>query len=306
VSRFDYAFTIPAAFAQVELVPAAWLSLSASARVDAHSEYGTFVNPRVSALFRAPSEAGERWTARASIGTGVFTPTPFTEETEVTGLTPLLPLAGVDVERATTASLDVGGPVGPLEVNATVFGSIVRDPLAALDVPPATSGDIMRLRLVNATEPTRTAGSELLARYVAEPWHVTASYTFIRATEHDPDAGARRTTPLVPRHAVGLVGMYEQEGRGRMGLELYYTGRQALEHNPYRATSLPYLILGALVERQVGPARLFINFENLTDVRQTRTDPLVLPARGRGGRWTTDAWTELGGRTINGGVRLAL
>jgi iron complex outermembrane receptor protein len=47
-----------------------------------------------------------------------------------------------------------------------------------------------------------------------------------------------------------------------------------------------------------------VNFENLTNVRQTRWDPLVLPARGRGGRWTTDAWTELAGRTVNGGVRV--
>ena len=40
-------------------------------------------------------------------------------------------------------------------------------------------------------------------------------------------------------------------------------------------------------------------------VRQTRYDSLVLPSRGRGGRWTTDAWTELAGFTVNGGVRFA-
>jgi iron complex outermembrane receptor protein len=39
-------------------------------------------------------------------------------------------------------------------------------------------------------------------------------------------------------------------------------------------------------------------------VRQTRFDPLVLPARGPGGRWTTDAWTDLAGFTMNAGVRL--
>ena len=47
-----------------------------------------------------------------------------------------------------------------------------------------------------------------------------------------------------------------------------------------------------------------MNLENLTNVRQTRHDPLLLPARGPGGRWTTDAWTELTGFTVNGGVRL--
>ena len=43
-----------------------------------------------------------------------------------------------------------------------------------------------------------------------------------------------------------------------------------------------------------------------SDVRQTRFDPLVRPTRGAGGgRWMTDAWTELAGRTFNGGVRWA-
>jgi iron complex outermembrane receptor protein len=104
-----------------------------------------------------------------------------------------------------------------------------------------------------------------------------------------------------------MVASLEQEGVSRLGLELYYTGRQPLEDNPYRSASEPYVILGLLVERVVataaGSARLFLNAENLTNVRQTRFDALSLPSRGEGGRWTTDVWTELAGRVINGGVR---
>jgi hypothetical protein len=79
----------------------------------------------------------------------------------------------------------------------------------------------------------------------------------------------------------------DPRGAGARRRGLCYTGRQALEDNPFRSWSRPYLIVGALVERHVGQARLFVNFENLTNVRQTRWDPLVLPACGRGGRWTT-------------------
>jgi iron complex outermembrane receptor protein len=114
--------------------------------------------------------------------------------------------------------------------------------------------------------------------------------------------------PLTPRHAAGVVAAVEQEGRGRVGLELYYTGRQSLADNPYRRASRPYLVAGLLGERafatRAGAARVFVNLENLTGVRQTRFDPLVLPARGPGGRWTTDAWTDLAGFTMNAGVRL--
>ena len=305
VAGFDYRFDTRSAFAQAEVVPVRWLVVSATGRVDDHGEYGTLVNPRVSALLRAPWEGPlAEWTARASAGTGTFTPSPFTEETEVVGLSRLLPLSGLRVERATTRSLDVGGPVGPVEVNATLFASEVRDPVVARESGGGTGPTT--LSLDNAPRPTRTAGGELLARYVAGPWHATATYTRIRATQYDVEASRRVDVPLVPRHAVGVVGMYELEERGRLGVELYYTGRQALEYNPYREESPSYLIVGALVEHRVGRARLFLNLENLTDVRQTRYDPLVLPVRGRGGRWTTDAWTELSGRTVNGGVRLAL
>jgi iron complex outermembrane receptor protein len=116
--------------------------------------------------------------------------------------------------------------------------------------------------------------------------------------------GRRHDVPLTPRHSAGVVGMWEEEDVGRVGVEWYYTGRQALEENPYRATSEPYSVLGVLAEKQVGPLRLFINLENLTGVRQTRWDPVLRPTRATDGRWTVDAWAPLEGRNINGGLRV--
>jgi iron complex outermembrane receptor protein len=98
--------------------------------------------------------------------------------------------------------------------------------------------------------------------------------------------------------------MWEREDAGRLGVEWYYTGAQRLDENPYRRDSAPYMILGLLGERQIGPVRLFVNGENLTGVRQSRRDPLLLPARAPDGRWTVDGWAPLDGRTVNGGVRL--
>jgi iron complex outermembrane receptor protein len=59
-----------------------------------------------------------------------------------------------------------------------------------------------------------------------------------------------------------------------------------------------------MVEQRVGPFGFFFNAENFTDVRQTRWNPLLRPARGADGRWTVDAWAPLEGRVLNGGVRL--
>ena len=297
VTGFDYGFVVPSAFVQGDVQLAHGLSVLASARLDAHDEYGLFVNPRVSALARI----GGDWAARLSVGTASFAPTPFTEETEVTGLSAVAPPAGLSDERALSASLDVGGTAGSLELSAAVFGAVIRNPVAARLQPGA-----VRLALVNADEPTRTHGMDLLARWVAGPLRVTATYQYQRSTELDADVGGRRETPLTPRHAAGLVAAWEREGQTRAGVELYYTGAQALDDNPYRATSAPYFITGFLVEHRLGRARIFLNAENLSNVRLSRYHSLVLPAPGRGGRWTTDAWTELSGRTLNGGVRLQL
>jgi iron complex outermembrane receptor protein len=63
------------------------------------------------------------------------------------------------------------------------------------------------------------------------------------------------------------------------------------------------VIVGMLVEKRVGLARLFLNAENITNVRQSKSDSLLRPARGVDGRWTVDAWAPVDGRAINGGVR---
>ena len=92
----------------------------------------------------------------------------------------------------------------------------------------------------------------------------------------------------------------------RAGMEFYYTGSQWLDDDPYRERSKPFLYIGALVERAFGSAKLFVNAENLLDVRQTDWDRLVRPFMGRGGRWTNDVWAPLDGFVVNAGVRWSL
>jgi iron complex outermembrane receptor protein len=296
VAGFDYTFTTPGAFAQGTFDVTDRLALTASTRLDHHSTYGTQLAPRLSALVRARPG----WSVRASVGAGYFAPTPFTEETEALGLTPLEPLTGLRAERAWSGSLDVGGTLGAVEVNGTLFGSEIRHPVGLRDV----AGQPGRVELVNLAGATRTAGGELLVRWKPEPFHVTGSYTYVHSREDDPETGARRIVPLTPRHQAGIVAAWELEDRARAAVEVYYTGPQSLDDNPYRITSRPYVHVGLMVERRVGPARVFVNAENLLGYRQTRYDPLVLAARGSGGRWTTDVWGPLEGRVANVGVRL--
>ena len=296
LAGFDYTFTTPAAFSQYDITPAPWTTISVSGRVDAHSEYGTLASPRLAVLLRAPGG----WSARLSGGGGFFAPTPFTEETEVIGLARLAPLSGLDAERARSAAVDVGRVRGSVELRGSLFGSRVERAIALRE---GAGGE---LAFVNARGVTRTGGGELLARLTPEPFEVTATYTYVRSTEEDEDGVGRRPVPLTPRHSVGIVGALEEEGRSRVGIELYYTGEQPLVDNPYRTVSKPYVLFGVLVERRIGWAQLFMNAENIGNVRMTRYQPLVRPAPGPGGRWTTDAWAPLDGRVVNAGVRVGM
>ena len=177
---------------------------------------------------------------------------------------------------------------------ATLFASRVRNPIK-VDVTDAYT-------LTNAADPTTNVGTELLTTFRHGVFSATGTYTYVQARE--ADGTQHLDVPLTPRHSVGLIGMWESEQAGRLGLEWYYTGAQRLEANPYRDESRPYMLFGMLVEKRLGRARLFLNGENLANVRQTDWDPLLRPTRAVDGRWTVDAWAPLDGRNINGGLRL--
>ena len=289
VPRFAYTFTVPGIFAQddVDLTP--WLAVSTSGRLDVHSEFGAFVSPRVAALIRSGG-----WSSRLSFGTGFFAPTALTEETEAAGLSRLSIPAPLRAERGRSASFDVTRSHGAFSGTVTLFTSRVRHPIEVDRTEAFT--------LRNLDAPTTNKGVELLGMWRRAPFSATASYAYVDA-RYRPDT-TTLSVPLTPKHSAGLVGMWEREEAGRVGFEWYYTGEQRLEANPFRTRSEPYMIVGALAERRIGRYRVFVNAENLGNVRQTRWDPLIRPARAVDGRWTVDAWAPIDGRTINGGVRL--
>ena len=292
-STFDYTYRTPGVFAQVEQEIGPTLTLAGSARVDVHNRYGTQFSPRLSLLYRVDS-----WTVRVSGGRGFYAPTPFVEEIEAAGLSRLERLGDLDAEIARTASLDVGYKRGPVEANLTFFGS---DTTGATRLEPV---GVDRVRLVNVAGKTRIRGVEALLRYRWHGFVVTGSYVHLDTSEPGLEGNNRRTVPLTPKHSAGIVAMWEEHDRGRVGLEVYYTGKQSLEDNPYRGTSKPYFEMGLLGEVVVGKVRLFANAENILGTRQTRYDPLLRRVRAPDGRWTVDAWAPTDGFVLNAGVRL--
>ena len=295
LSRFDYSFLTPSVFLQDEVTFSERVLGSFSVRVDHHSEYGTFVAPRVSSLLRFTDDASVRLTA----GRGYYGPTPFMDETEEVGLFQLRALEDLKAEVADLISADLSWAKSGFETNVSLFASRIAD---ALDVVE----DGAELELANLGRDTRTKGIDALVRYRLEPFGVTASYTFVDAQRPHVATGILARAPLVPRHAASMVAVYEQHGKGRVGLEVYYTGLQQLEDKSYGPESRAYTLVGLLVEKRFGRVRAFLNMENITNVRQTDFSPLLRPGATSYGRWSTDVWAPIDGRTFNGGIRLQL
>lgn len=287
--QFAYTYTTPGVFVQDDMDVARWLALSASVRVDHQNEFGTFVSPRVSGLLR-----GGPWSSRISYGSGFFAPTPITEETEAAGLTRLSIVYPLKPERGRNVSVDITRTAGPLSATLTGFHSRIADPVEV----ERTDAYVLK----NLVNPTTNTGIEAVAIWKTEDVSIVANYAYVKSRE-DTEQG-RAEVPLTPRYSVGLDGAWESGG-WRIGVEWYYTGPQRVDANPYRQESAPYRLFGLLASRRIGRAFLFVNGENLTNVKQTDWDPLLRPSRGVDGRWTVDAWAPLDGRVINGGIRLA-
>jgi len=289
VPRFNYFHRVPGIFAQDDLQWTDWLTISAGARLDLHHTYGTFFSPRVAGLVHV-----DGWTSRVSVGQGFFASTPLTEETEAAGLTRLSRPAPLVAERGTSFSADLTRAMGSATLTATVFGSRVTHPVEVEREIAYT--------ITNADRPSTNVGVELLGTVRRAPFALTGSYSLVRSREDG--GGVRVEAAMTPRHSLGLVGMWEREDVGRVGIEYYFTGEQRLVANPYRSRSEAYSIVGALAEKKFGRVKVFLNAENLTNTRQTKFDSLLLRAPGPDGRFTVDAWAPLDGRTFNAGLRV--
>jgi len=287
--QFAYTYTTPGLFVQDDVDVAGWLALSASARLDHHSAFGTFFSPRLSGLIRSGP-----WSSRVSVGQGFFAPTPITEETEAAGLSRLSIDGPLKAERGTNASIDLARTDGPFSATLTGFYSRIADPVGV----ERTDRYVLR----TLGQPTTNAGIEAVAILKTDDLSIVANYAFVQSRE-TTDEG-RVEVPLTPRHSIGIDGAWEAGDVWRLGVEWFYTGGQRLEANPYRAASASYSVFGVLASRRIGRTLLFINAENLTDVKQTDWDPLLRPSRGVDGRWTVDAWAPLDGRVVNGGIRI--
>ena len=299
-AELDYAYLAAGLFTQDTWDVTDRLALELGLRGEVHDEYGAFALPRASALYRLSPAVS----VRATGGLGYKAPTVFLEPSEARAFRGVLPLGeSVTAETSAGGTVDVnvqtvlGGRV-TLSLNQAAYLTRLDDALVPVAGDGPDGDGLLRYR--NADGAVLTRGLETNARLGLDDWKLFLGYVYLDATEAVSGTDLRREIPLTPAHKTYSVLVWERHGQGRVGLEAYYTGPQAL---PGGERTPGYWVTGVMGEWRVGPARLFLNLENVLDTQQTDYGPVVLGPRAA--PTFADVWAPTDGFVANGGVKLA-
>ncbi|GAB2991615.1 TonB-dependent receptor [Cyclobacterium sediminis] len=289
--------TTTGAFVQNTWNMARQWTLETGLRGDYQSRYGAYLLPRFSLLY----EPNERITFRTGGGLGYKTPTQFTEDTERLHFRNILPIdfSETSAERSTGVNLDVNykWPVTDdlsLSTNALLFYTQIEDPMLL-----QSNGNGMYA----FTQPSgyiNTQGLEANMKWTYHDFKLFVGYTYADVKEHyDKEA---TEYPLVAKHRLNNVLMYEKHGDFWIGLEAYYFSPQKLSDG---STGESYWIMGIMSEKKIGKYfSLFLNFENMLDTRQTRFDTIY--TGNINDPQFRDIYAPVDGFVVNGGFKLSL
>jgi outer membrane receptor for ferrienterochelin and colicins len=254
-----------------------------------------FFLPRVSALLKI----SDKISSRVGGGLGYKIPTIFTEQTETLQYQNVLPLESVTAERSAGATADVNYRTSiaddwQFSLNQLFFYTQIQKPLV---LQKNGAGNYF---FSNADNPVQSRGFETNIRLVFQKdLKFFLGYTYTNAK-----AGyltGNQYLPLLPKNKLNLAAVYEKEGNFKIAWEAYFTDRQYL----YNGIQTPsFWELGAMAEKTFGKISLFVNFENITDQRQSRYKTVVNPPYNRPG--FDDIWNHQEGFVVNGGIKIKL
>jgi len=265
-------------------------------RVDFQNDYGFFLLPRFSVLFKI----NNHFTSRIGGGLGYEIPNVFTEEAEKIQFKNVLPIdiKNRNAERSYGGNFDVNYHATlfnnevSLSINQLFFYTRINDPLVLTQVVNGYYSYLQPKGFIH------TKGTETNIKLTYKNFKLFTGYTFADVTQHD-----MTTTefPLVAKHRVNNVLVYEVEDKLKIGLEAYYYSPQKLNDG---ATGKAYWLTGLMIEKLWEHFSIFFNFENFIDTRQTGFDTIFT------GTITNpvfrDIYAPVDGFVINGGIKIRL
>jgi iron complex outermembrane receptor protein len=290
----DYSLTTLGAFVQnIWNANEKW-TVESGFRLDHLDTEGFFPLPKLSVLY-TPNSA---LTLRIGGGLGYKSPTVFTEETERIQFRRVAPIdyGKLQSERSAGANLDINyrlalGEELSLVANTLLFVTQIQNPLL---LEKSTTG----FEFVQPEGTFQTQGVEVNLKWNYRDFKLFAGYTLADVTQEVN--GQKSLYPLVARHRLNNVLMFEKHENFRIGLEAYYFSPQVLNDGKEGQS---YWIFGLMAEKALGEHfSVFINFENFLDARQTRFDTIYTGDLSN--PEFRDIYAPVDGFVINGGVKL--
>lgn len=293
----DYNYNTIGGFAQNTWNASSKLTIESGLRGDYNNRYGFFVLPKFSALLKI----SEHWSTRLGGGLGYKTPNVFTEDAERIQFRNVLPidLANTTAERSYGVNYDVNfrAPLfdgrGSFNINQLFFYTRIDNPILLTALPNGS------LQYLQPRADLNTKGTETNVKLTYDNFKLFVGYTFADVTQHTGSITSRY--PLVSKHRLNNVLMYEIEDKLKLGLEAYYFSPQKLNDG---TIGRAYWTTGFLAEKLWERFSIFINFENFTDTRQTKFGTIYT------GNVTNpvfkDIYAPLDGFVINGGIKIQL
>ncbi len=272
------------------------VTLETGLRGDYQNAYGFFLLPRISALFKI----NHHLTSRIGGGLGYKTPTVFTEDGERIQFRNVLPIdeKNARAEKSYGGNFDINyrtslfnGEVS-FSINQLFFYTRINDPLV---LTPIANGNFKFLQPGGFID---TKGMETNIKLSYQNFKLFVGYTIADVKQH-----FTTTTefPLVARHRLNNVLMYEIEEKLKIGLEAYYFSPQKLNDG---AIGKQYWLTGLMIEKLWENCSIFVNFENYLDTRQTKFDTIYT------GTITNptfrDIYAPVDGFVVNGGIKIKL
>lgn len=292
----DYKYHTIGAFAQNTWNASQIMTIETGVRGDYHNAYGFFFLPKLSALWKI----SDQFSTRLGGGWGYKAPTIFTEDAERIQFNNVLPLdqSKTEAEKSHGANFDInyktsilGGNVG-LSINHMFFYTRIKNPIIL--APTGNS-----FSYIQPSGNLETQGMETNLKLTYNDFKLFVGYTL--ADVHQQNLSLRSAYPLVSKHRLNNVLMYEVEDQWKIGAEAYFFSKQRLNDGKIGKS---YWTAGFMAEKIWERFSIFVNFENLTDTRQTRFDTIYTGSINN--PLFRDIYAPVDGFVMNGGIKLKL
>jgi iron complex outermembrane receptor protein len=264
-------------------------------RGDEQNKYGFFTLPRIAVLFKMTP----RWSVRLGGGLGYQVPTVFNalpDQSDFAGIWPVGSQVKAPASAGCNLDLNYDKDITDeltFSYDQSFFWTRINH--AVIPRPDSLSRGIYSWK--NAYSPEMAKGLESNFKFDMDEWEFVADYTYTDA--RDRFDKVQPHVPLDPVNKVLLTLVYEDPDHFRAGVEGYYSGRQYLSDGK-RARD--YWTVDLLAEKTFKYVSVIANIENVTDTRQFRFGPMVLPPYRR--PVFTEIYAPVAGITANVELRI--